>query len=350
MLQFLLEWPHSVSREFLSVGQSPMSARRIEVAKTADVVERMRRTYDASLNPHAVTLSPSALNAYLECPLRFYFRYVAHVSRPDDVSSDIDSALFGTLFHRSAELAYTDLKAIGAEVHAEDIERLLADERRLQGYVDRAFKEEFFKVPLDERPEYNGTQLIHSKVICSYLKQLLRVDLRQTPFSVVSTECRVSEQMAVEMPDGEWRLSFGGIIDRMDSRDDTLRIVDYKTGGTPAVLTDVASLFTPSEKRHSHIFQTFVYASIMTHRQPLKVSPALLYIHKAAAADYSPVIEMGEPRKTKVPVGNFSLIDDEFRQHLTLLLQEIFSPAKPFSQTEFASKCESCDFRSLCRK
>ena len=73
--------------------------------------------------------------------------------------------------------AYTDLTAAGKTIHKEDIERLLRNEVKLQSYVDQAFKEELFKVSPEEKPEYNGIQLINSKVIVSYLKQLLRNDL-----------------------------------------------------------------------------------------------------------------------------------------------------------------------------
>ena len=47
----------------------------------------------------------------------------------------------------------------------------------MQDYVDTAFKKLFFNVPQNEKPEYNGVQLINSAVIARYLKQLLQNDL-----------------------------------------------------------------------------------------------------------------------------------------------------------------------------
>jgi CRISPR/Cas system-associated exonuclease Cas4 (RecB family) len=349
MLQFLLEWPHDIRREFLEAGQSPKSERNIVVEKSDSIVESMRRKYDFGVNSDARALSPSALNCYMNCPLSFYFRYVAGLKAPDEVSADIDSALFGTIFHRSAELVYDELREHGTEIREEDLQRLLDDERKLQDYVDRAFKEEFFMVPLTERPEYNGVQLINSKVICSYLKQLLRNDMHYAPFSMVATEKQVSEEMKLSMPDGEWRIAIGGTIDRMDLKDGTLRIVDYKTGGTPLVAPNMESLFTPSDKRPGYVFQTFLYAAIMTRQQQYIVAPSLLYIHKAAGDDYSPVIQMGE-RSSKAPVNNFSLLEDDFRERLVALLKEIFSKERPFAQTELTDKCSFCDFRALCQR
>ncbi|MCQ4913501.1 PD-(D/E)XK nuclease family protein [Bacteroides nordii] len=350
MLQFLVEWPHDISREFLEAGQSPQSSRDICIEKTPEILNRLRNTYNFESNSKAFALSPSALNAYLDCRLRFYYRYVAGLKTPDEVSAEIDSALFGTIFHRSAELAYGDLSANGKEIRKEDLERLLRDDVRLQGYVDRAFKEEFFHVDLNERPEYNGVQLINSKVIGSYLRQLLRNDLQYAPFSMVGMEKKVQEEVTVNTPESPIKIRIGGTIDRMDCKDDTLRIVDYKTGGSPKTPTNIEQLFTPAEGRPNYIFQTFLYAAIMSRQQSLKVAPALLYIHRAANENYSPVIEMGEPRKPKIPVNNFAFFEDEFRERLQTLLEEIFGNETPFTQTENTKVCEYCDFRALCKR
>ena len=350
MLQFLVEWPHDISREFLEAGQSPQSSRDICIEKTPEILNRLRNTYNFESNSKAFALSPSALNAYLDCRLRFYYRYVAGLKTPDEVSAEIDSALFGTIFHRSAELAYGDLSANGKEIRKEDLERLLRDDVRLQGYVDRAFKEEFFHVDLNERPEYNGVQLINSKVIGSYLRQLLRNDLQYTPFSMVGMEKKVQEEVTVNTPESPIKIRIGGTIDRMDCKGDTLHIVDYKTGGSPKTPTNIEQLFTPAEGRPNYIFQTFLYAAIMSRQQSLKVAPALLYIHRAANENYSPVIEMGEPRKPKIPVNNFAFFEDEFRERLQTLLEEIFGNETPFTQTENTKVCEYCDFRALCKR
>ncbi|MBC8594753.1 PD-(D/E)XK nuclease family protein [Oscillospiraceae bacterium N12] len=348
MLQFLVEWPHDIVREFLEAGQSPQSNQEIIIDKTPEILNRINYKYDFTRNPKAFPLSPSALNAYLDCKLRFYYRYVAGLKAPDEVSAEIDSSLFGTIFHRAAELAYNDLSANGKEIRKEDLERLLRDNIRLQGYVDRAFKEEFFHVEPDEKPEYNGIQLLNSKVIYSYLKQLLRNDLQYAPFSMVGMEKKVSEEMQVKTPSGSISVRIGGTIDRMDCKDDTLRIVDYKTGGSPKTPASIEQLFTPAEGRPNYIFQTFLYAAIMSRKQSLKIAPALLYIHRAANENYTPVIEMGEPRKPKLPVNNFAFFEDEFRERLQALLEEIFGDEVPFTQTENTKACEYCDFRALC--
>ena len=350
MLQFLIEWPHPITRQFLKAGQSPQGTSPITVEKTPDVMRRMQSLFDVRANPKA-KFSPSALNYYLDCPLKFYYRYVAGLSAPDEVSAEIDSATFGSIFHYAAEHIYKDLTTHGKVINKEALETLLRNEVKLQDYVDTAFKKLFFNVPQNEKPEYNGIQLINSAVIARYLKQLLQNDLRYAPFTFIASEMEVDEPIDIQTPKGVIKSRIGGIIDRMDSKDGTLRIVDYKTGGDADTPPHVESLFIPDKKRSNYVFQTFLYAAIMCRKQPtMKIAPALLYIHRAATETYSPVIQMGEPRKPKEAVEDFSKYEKEYRERLQGLLEEIFNPEKSFAQTEIIEKCTYCDFKALCKR
>lgn len=350
MLQFLIEWPHPITRQFLEAGQSPQGTSPITVEKTPDVMRRMQSLFDVRANPKA-KFSPSALNYYLDCPLKFYYRYVAGLSAPDEVSAEIDSATFGSIFHYAAEHIYKDLTTHGKVINKEALETLLRNEVKLQDYVDTAFKKLFFNVPQNEKPEYNGVQLINSAVIARYLKQLLQNDLRYAPFTFIASEMEVDEPIDIQTPKGVIKSRIGGIIDRMDSKDGTLRIVDYKTGGDADTPPHVESLFIPDKKRSNYVFQTFLYAAIMCRKQPtMKIAPALLYIHRAATETYSLVIQMGEPRKPKEAVEDFSKYEKEYRERLQGLLEEIFNPEKSFAQTEIIEKCTYCDFKALCKR
>ena len=349
MLQYLIESKQPIVQQSIEAGQSPQERQTIRIPKTPAVMDRMRQVYDLTYNPKA-KISPSALNGYLDCPLRFYLKYVAGLQVPEEVSVEIDSATFGSIFHKAAENIYNDLTTHGNLITKEVLENLLKDNIRLETYVDNAFKELFFQVPIDEKPEYNGTQLINSAVIVRYIKQLLQHDIRYAPFHYVESEKSVVEEVTIHTPAGDFRSRIGGYIDRLDSKDDTLRIVDYKTGGTPDMPPSVESLFIPDKKRSNYVFQTFLYATIMSRKQNMKVAPSLLYIHRAASEDYSPVICLKEARKEAEQVTDFSIYEDEFREGLQKLLDEIFHPEVDFTQTEVEEKCAYCDFKAFCKK
>ena len=349
LLQFLLEYPHPVAREYVDAGQSPSVAQPVIIHKTRGIMERLHGLYDIGRNAEAL-LTPSALNAYLDCPLKFCFRYVLSLRPLDEVSVEIDSALFGSIFHRAAEWAYRDLTAHGKIVRKEDLEALLRDKVKLQGYVDAAFKELFFKVGAGEQPEYNGVQLINASVILSYLQQLIRHDSRYAPFEMEAMEHPVRHDVAFQTASGIVRTRIGGVIDRLDLKDGLLRIVDYKTGGYPKAFSELEDLFTPSDDRPNYIFQTFLYAYAMQQEQPHRIAPSLLYIHRAASDSYSPVICQKKGREKEVPVDDFSRYGEAFGSLLSQLLSDIFDAAKPFVQADSTKRCAYCDYRDLCRR
>ena len=348
MLQFLIEWDYPIIQQTLQAKQSPQSRTAMTIPKTEEVMRKMMRRFSMECNRDAL-LSPSALNCYLDCTLRFYFRYVAHLKAPEEVSADIDSATFGSIFHQAAENIYKDLTTHGKVINKEAVESLLKNPVKLEAYVDNAFKELFFHIPDEEKPEYNGTQLINSAVIVRYLKQLLKHDSAYAPFTFEESEMEVYEEVTVHSPVRDFTTRIGGFIDRMDSKDGVLRIVDYKTGGSPDAPNSLDSLFVPDKKRSGYIFQTFLYACIMSKLSPQKIAPALLYIHRAASDDYSPIIKIKEDKAVE-EVTDFSIYEARFREKLQKLLDEIFHPDIPFTQTEIEEKCAYCDFKAMCKK
>ena len=348
MLQFLIEWKHPILLQTLQAKQSPQGSTAITLPKTPEVMQKMWHRFSLEANKDAL-LSPSALNCYLDCTLRFYFKYVARLKAPEEVNADIDSATFGSIFHLAAENIYKDLTAHGKVINKETIEALLKHPLKLESYVDNAFKELFFHIPQEEKSEYNGTQLINSEVIVRYLRQLLKHDYAYAPFTFEASEKDVFEEVSIHTPNGDLTTRIGGVIDRMDSKDGILRIVDYKTGGSADKSQSIDSLFMRDKNRSGYIFQTFLYACIMSRLSQQRIAPALLYIHRAAADDYSPIIRIKEDKEVE-EVLDFSIYEGKFREKLQKLLEEIFHPDIPFTQTDVEDKCAYCDFKAMCRK
>lgn len=348
MLQFLIEWKHPILLQTLQAKQSPQGSTAITLPKTPEVMQKMWHRFSLEANKDAL-LSPSALNCYLDCTLRFYFKYVARLKAPEEVNADIDSATFGSIFHLAAENIYKDLTAHGKVINKETIEALLKHPLKLESYVDNAFKELFFHIPQEEKSEYNGTQLINSEVIVRYLRQLLKHDYAYAPFTFEASEKDVFEEVSIHTPNGDLTTRIGGVIDRMDSKDGILRIVDYKTGGSADKSQSIDSLFMRDKNRSGYIFQTFLYASIMSRLSQQRIAPALLYIHRAAGDDYSPIIRIKEDKEVE-EVLDFSIYEGKFREKLQELLEEIFHPDIPFTQTDVEDKCAYCDFKAMCRK
>ena len=57
-------------------------------------------------NTYFKGISPSALNTYIECKLKFYFRYVVKIKEADEVEEDVDARVMGNFLHKLMEFFY----------------------------------------------------------------------------------------------------------------------------------------------------------------------------------------------------------------------------------------------------
>ena len=350
MLQLLVESPHTIERRSLQSGQQQMHLRPQKREKDAQVMETLRSFK---------SLSPSAINRYLACQLTFYFRYVLGIMEPDDNEEDeIDSRIFGNIFHRSAQLLYDRM---GEVIRPDQLKELLQHHEQIVITVDKAIREELFNIK-DDRPfqmELNGLQLINREVIIRYLQRLFEIDLSLAPFTIKGNEEKVYQQIPITTSDGSRTISVGGSIDRLDqitnpiTGEQYIRVVDYKTGSRDLrrKVNELAEIFSPDNIREKHTdyyLQTMLY-SIIVRQHPklnptqLPVSPALLFIQHTMAEDYDPTLSIGKEK-----INDIQTYVTDFLENLQKLVSEIFEPQQPFLPTTDKKNCAHCPYRQLC--
>ena len=96
MLQLMVEYPHPIQHYSLSSGQQSVRWQPQPIAKPQP----------SDLSPQTSYLSPTAINTWLRCSLRFFYHYVGGLKEPDvpDDELELDNRMFGTVFHRAADL------------------------------------------------------------------------------------------------------------------------------------------------------------------------------------------------------------------------------------------------------
>ncbi|MBR1688314.1 MAG: PD-(D/E)XK nuclease family protein [Prevotella sp.] len=365
MLQLMVESGQSIRKINLKAGQVPAGLSSSAVAKTAEMMDILLNRYDAGRQKDkpkdTALLSPTAINSYLRCQLQFYYNYVCGLRELDDNDDEeIDNRIFGNIFHEAANIIYTQLAPDGGRVTKGLIAELLRDATAVERAVDAAFRKELFKQEKRSpmQPEYNGIQLINREVIIHYLRQLLTIDQRLAPFTILGLENDVLTELHVSNASIDFTTTIGGRIDRLDSIDDgtggeRIRVVDYKTGGRKQrMLPDVEAVFdTANIKHHSDYYlQTMLYADIVRNDRKvnpdsLPVSPALLYIQHAAADDYDPTLCFGrEPIRDVAPHAAL------FHEQLHRVVNELFNPEVPFTPTADPDRCRTCPYAKLCGK
>ena len=337
MLQMLVESPHSIERHLLQSGQSVAGWQPRDIEKDDRIMKILNYSFSSSDN----RLSPTAICKYMRCQLQFYYRYVAGIKEPEvpDDEQDLDNRIFGTIFHEAADIIYHQLPQ---QINKEILDHLLKSKVEIERAVDEAFHRIIPHIPP------NGLHLINREVIIHYLRQLISIDRRLAPFTILGLECNINRKL--EHHD----VVIGGRIDRLDlinigTPDECIRVIDYKTGSRRLKpLADVDAIFQP-ENIHNHAdyyLQTFVYADIISRQQPSKrkVSPALLFIQHSGGEDYDPTLYFGQERINDI--ANYSM---RFNELLEQVVSEIFSKDNPFRPTNDMKVCQTCPYAQLCR-
>ena len=315
----------------------------ISVQKTAEV-EKLLSDF-LSGGPRA--LSASAINTYLDCPLKFYFSVLEQIQEEDEITETVERDVFGSILHKVMEDLYAPFK--GKLVTADLLKLLRKDQPLLTGTIARAFAELFFKSPV-VRP-LEGENFLTGEMIRKYAEKILEQDARFTPFHYIESEKKVratitlSDKRAVQLK---------GFIDRVDSLDRVLRIVDYKTGSGKLEFESVEGLFDKEAKdRPKAVMQVFLYAWMyqqLPEYTGMPIQPAIYYLRTLFQRSFNPVVEQKKGRGKADKVNSFQDFASDFEGKLRQCLDEIFNLDIPFTQTETGKACAYCSFRGLCGK
>ncbi len=315
----------------------------ISVQKTAEV-EKLLSDF-LSGGPRA--LSASAINTYLDCPLKFYFSVLEQIQEEDEITETVERDVFGSILHKVMEDLYAPFK--GKLVTADLLKLLRKDQPLLTGTIARAFGELFFKSPV-VRP-LEGENFLTGEMIRKYAEKILEQDARFTPFHYIESEKKVratitlSDKRAVQLK---------GFIDRVDSLDRVLRIVDYKTGSGKLEFESVEGLFDKEAKdRPKAVMQVFLYAWMyqqLPEYTGMPIQPAIYYLRTLFQRSFDPVVEQKKGRGKADKVNSFQEFVADFEDKLRQCLDEIFNLDIPFTQTETGKACAYCSFRGLCGK
>ena len=393
MSRFIYQLKHSgnfsVTEKEVSSRVLPVAPLPVKIPKCDDVFRRLL-AFTGESGENRI-LSPSAVNSYIDCPLRFYFRYIVRLSEPEEVTGEVDMAAFGSLLHEAACSLYRPFK--GKRVEAGQLEELKKERGLLNELVFDAFEKVFFRSgERGKKPEGNsmnygqrnhtpreksessagrghtpddrwqtaagrrhtpeGRNLIIAEVLVSYLQQLLERDKGFAPLEIVALEEFFNRQLGVDVNGQKLNVRIGGIIDRIDLSGYTLRIADYKTGGDETDFRGMDSLFKAGNtKRNGAAFQVFLYSWIcMNSGLPGKrISPMLYLVKKLFEEGQFTLTDKGDKGR-KVDVTDFGSYGLEFEERLKGVVSEIFDRDIPFEQAEDADICRYCPYTAICHR
>ena len=332
-------------------------------------------------------LSPSAINTYMKCPLRFYLNYVAGLRPEDEVSDDIDRPLFGTIFHDTMHHLYMPWE--GKPFPSQEVRHIANNETVILQALNNAFATNLFQYPENDKDGnainygteggrkliLNGTQLINRHVIKEFVLNQLNADAQMAEdlekegghWQIISQEQQYTTHFQIPSCSNH-HLLLGGYIDRLDllasPSGNQIRIVDYKTSSKAHAAKTLEELFDSQKcAGNYHLMQAFYYSMVLTAEgAPYEhdaVVPALMYCAKNYGDNYSGIIKLSTSADTKKEaITDFKQeFGDAFQEMLSQKIDEIFTPYindetpnGTFNQCEDEQHCAYCDFLTFCRR
>ncbi|MGM0530184.1 MAG: PD-(D/E)XK nuclease family protein [Bacteroidota bacterium] len=318
-------------------------ARSVSVAKTPEILDILEQ-YNVTSGGEK-SFSPSAINTYLRCSLQFYYRYIAGLKEPEEVTENVDLPLFGSLLHKAIQLLYEPYRQNKSRITSEELKKMERNDDLIEARIMEAFREEYFSdFPADKKINLSGKNLLIKDIIYQYIKQFLKVEQNFAPFLplVLETSCQTSVNFGV---DGEEKsVVIKGDIDRVDENGSGVRIIDYKTGQPKQSFKDVPSLF---EKYGNHAaLQALIYSRMYNeaHDPSKKIVPGLYFFRRIYQDDFDWSVKMN-----KKPIV-YDEIKVELEEYLQGLLNEIFDPGETFTQTDDLNTCRFCPYAKICRR
>lgn len=318
----------------------------VTVNKTPEAMELLRKYLNDGSDPEQKReLSPSALNDYIECKLRFYLKHLARLREASEVEEDLDARIFGNLLHDVVFWFYEELAANNQGVIEKDDFKKSGE--RVSRLIDKAFIK-LYQLDPDKEVTYEGQRVVVRTIVKEFMAKIIERDKAYAPFTVEALE----KKFAVPMQIGDQELLLGGKIDRVDRKYDTIRIIDYKTGKDELGVETIASLFDGEGRRNKAAFQTMLYAYLYTKELgdvKARMVPGLMNRKNLFDTSFIFGHPLGVGRNKKV-MDDARAHFPEFESLLEDTLTTLYHPDIPFDQTTNVKACLWCPYKGICRR
>jgi CRISPR/Cas system-associated exonuclease Cas4 (RecB family) len=298
-------------------------------------------------NDRGKVLSPTAVNTWLNCRMKFYYRYVNGLKEAEIVPVVIDHAVFGQLLHRIMKIIYEPYR--GKEVTGYILSSLIEDKSRMKSVMDRAVVECF---NYDNYTAPDGNEIIIRDVLNIYLLRILEADRSITPFRIIAVEEPFQFRLPVVLNGESCFIIAGGNVDRIDHLSGTKRIVDYKTGVISQKICSISELFEDDRKKDPDGWlQTLLYCeAYLVEHQGEVVRPSIYKIKELTGQKFSDRLRIRADKSHDIVLDNYETVRNEFLAGLKELTETVFSDNEPFRMTKNTGKCVYCPFRKLCQR
>lgn len=311
--QIKFESQHQIIESFAAPSFINRPLKEIVIEKTPQTMEKLNNWADYGI-------SPSSLSTYLRNPLDFYEQRIFNIQEVEEAEEMVSAKTLGNIVHETLE-----------ELYKPYLNRILqeSDYKEIDQIKDQTLQE-FFKKEYKDGHTNQGPNYLVYKIAERIVNGVLEKDLKTAKSSeFIITQLESKHEVDFTLNNGR-TIKLKGIIDRMDSVDGQIRIIDYKTGFAKEIKIDsenVQVVFEKSEKAKE--LQLSFYAHLF-YANPANTNKEIeLCIYPIKF----PKKELFKLKLDKKTIIDHSIIDLT-KDHLSTLIEEILNPSIPFEKKE----------------
>lgn len=270
-------------------------------------------------------VSPTALNMYKLCSIEFYFHYLLKIREPIQIDEYADNSLMGSAIHNFLEVFYpTDSITTKNFLNYED---------KIRDSLNS-----FYKKHLSENNFNKGKNYLSLKVAEKLLKDFIIYEeelLKENNIQILYKE----KELILDFKVNEYNFKLIGNIDRIDLFNNSLRIIDYKSGknnsNSELFFSDWDEVSDNPKK--DKVFQLLMYSYLF-----LKNNPHFLNTNIIVGIYF-----LRDLKKGLVPLqkkGGLKF-DDDFIKNFEIQLHRIFERMieDDFKENDDYKLCEFCN-------
>jgi ATP-dependent helicase/nuclease subunit B len=298
-------------------------------------------------------ISPSRLNDFIACSLRFYFSKVARFYENEAVEETLEAGSFGTMVHAALENLMRPFEQEARPLTAADIPALV---KQAPEEVRKALRQE--ETEKHARPD-EGLNHVYGQVAVRLITRYLE-GLEQNeglPLRLFSLEKDLAATVFVDVPNsGQLAVRLFGKADRVDQLPDgRLRVVDYKTGLVEANdlnLTNRGKL-SPAEATERLLHEATSSADKV---RQLWLYRLMLASTEGRETENTAIVSMRNLDKGLLS-ADLSFLTSEGQDFVQIsedlvrkIVLRILDPTEPIRKTDDLKKCEHCPYQGICAR